>query len=103
MSSYDLSELTSLMEYSVAIFALFNNGQSEPLTDGFTTSKKLPLSDYKDILEDCKPCIQILADIDDRSCHQGYLSSRFVQTVLLVVLLHFSVPIFAVDNIVSIF
>uniref|UniRef100_A0A8C6LDC3 Collagen, type XIV, alpha 1a n=1 Tax=Nothobranchius furzeri TaxID=105023 RepID=A0A8C6LDC3_NOTFU len=40
VTSYDLKELASLMEYFVAIFAVHSEGQSAPLTDGFTTSKK---------------------------------------------------------------
>ncbi|TKS81850.1 Collagen alpha-1(XIV) chain [Collichthys lucidus] len=38
MNSYDLSDLTSLMEYGVAIFARYDEGESASLTDAFTTS-----------------------------------------------------------------
>uniref|UniRef100_A0A8C6L836 Collagen, type XIV, alpha 1a n=1 Tax=Nothobranchius furzeri TaxID=105023 RepID=A0A8C6L836_NOTFU len=38
VTSYDLKELASLMEYFVAIFAVHSEGQSAPLTDGFTTT-----------------------------------------------------------------
>ncbi|XP_028983776.1 collagen alpha-1(XIV) chain isoform X2 [Betta splendens] len=38
VSSYDLSQLSSLTEYSVAVVALYNRGESDPLADGFTTT-----------------------------------------------------------------